>query len=75
MKPACPTQFSACLLCNRLVGYGFMACLYVFPACPADMLPTLWWKTGRLPISMESVQVRSVMFTTGLFTFKYGRLC
>ena len=37
----------------------------MFLACPAEMLPTLQLKTG-------SDQVRSVMFTTGLFAFKSG---
>ena len=29
MKAACPTQLSACLSCNHLVGLVFTACLYV----------------------------------------------
>ena len=62
MKPVCPAQFPACLLYNSHVGFVFTACLYVFPACPAEMLPTLWLKTGRLPFLTRSVQVRSVMF-------------
>ena len=31
------------------ISFVFTACLYVFPACLADMLPTVWLKTGRLP--------------------------
>ena len=38
IKPACPTQFPACLSCNHLVGFVSTACLYVFLACPAEML-------------------------------------
>ena len=67
MKPACPTHFLFCLLCNRLVSFVFTACLYVFLACPAEMLLTLWLKTGRLSVLTGSVQVRLVMFMTGLF--------
>ena len=48
--------------------------VYVFLACPAEMLPTLWLKTGRLSALKGSVQVRSVMFTTGRFPFKYCQL-
>ena len=44
----------------------------MYLACPAEMLPTLWLKTGRLPVLTENDQVRSVMFTTGLFAFKYA---
>ena len=66
-------QFLACALYNRFVGCVFMACLYVFPACLAEMLLTLQWKTGRLPVVTGSVQVRSVMFMTGLFAFKCGQ--
>ena len=55
MKLTCPTQFLACLLCNCLVDFVFTACLYVFLACPVEMLLT--W---RLPILMGIVQVRSV---------------
>ena len=46
----------------------------MFPACPAELLLTLHLKTGRLAILRESVQVRSVMFMTGQFALKYGRL-
>ena len=74
MKPACPTQFPACLLCNRLVGLVFTACLYVFPTCPAEMLLTKRLKTVILSVLTGSVQFRSVMFMTGLLAFKYGRL-
>ena len=57
MKQACPTQFPACLLFNHLVGFVFMAYLYVFPACSAEMLLTLRCKTGRLSILTGSVQL------------------
>ena len=40
------------------------------PACPAEMLPTLGLKRRRLPILMGSLQVRSVMFVTGIFCFQ-----
>ena len=50
-----------------------MACLYVFPACPAEMLPTLQLKTGRLPVLTGSVHVRLVRFTAGVFALKYGQ--
>ena len=43
------------------VSFVFMACLSIFLACPAEVLPTQWLKTERLPILMGSVQVRSVM--------------
>ena len=66
MRLACPTQFPACLLCKCLVSFVLMACLYVFPACLAEILLTLWLKTERLAILTGSVQVRSVMFP-----FKY----
>ena len=46
----------------------------MFPACPVEMLPTLWLKTWRLPVFIGSVQVRLVMFTTGMFPFKYRQL-
>ena len=39
-------------------------------ACPSEMLPTLWLNTGILSILMGSVQVRWVMFTTGLCPFQ-----
>ena len=45
----------------------------VFLACPAKMLPTQGLKTVRLPVLAGSVQVKLVMFMTGLFAFKYGR--
>ena len=61
------TQFPACLLCKRLVSFVFTTFLYVFLACPAEILPTLQLKTRRLPVLKGSVQVRSVMFMTGLF--------
>ena len=48
--------------------------LHVFPSCPAEMLPTLRLKTGRLIVLTGSVQIRSVMFKTGLYAFKYGQL-
>ena len=64
----------AFLLSNCLVCYGFIVWLYVFPACPAEMLPTVWSKTGRLPILRGSVQVMLVMLTSSWFAFKYGRL-
>ena len=51
-----------------------MSCRYVFLACPTEMLPTLRLKIGRLPILRGSVQLRLVMFMTGLFALKYGRL-
>ena len=51
-----------------------MACHDVFPACPSEMLPTVWLKTWRLPVLTESDQVRWVMFTTGRFPVKYGQL-
>ena len=40
------------------------------------LLPTLWLKTGTLPVLTGSDQVRSVMFMflTGRFAFKYSRL-
>ena len=38
------------------------------------MLPTLQLKNGRLPILTGSVQVTSVMFTSGLCASKYGCL-
>ena len=63
-----------CLLCNHIVGFVFANCPYVFPACPAEMLPTLWLNTERLPVLTGRIQVRLVMFTTGLLTIKYGRL-
>ena len=66
-EPACPTQFPACLLCNRLVSYVFMACLCVFPACPAEMLLTLRLKTGRLSFLTGGVKVMLVIFV--LFAF------
>ena len=44
-----------------------------FAACPAEMLPTLRLQTGRLPILTGSVLVRSVMFMTDQFVFKYGQ--
>ena len=65
MKPVCPTQFPACLLCDRLVSLVFTACLYVFPACPAEMLLTLRLKTGRLgtcPSQVGYVYDRPVCF-------------
>ena len=37
----------------------------MFLACPAEMLPTLQLKTGKLPVLMGSDQVRSVMFLSG----------
>ena len=49
-----------------------MACRDVLPACPAEMLTTLQLKTGRLPVLMGIVEVRSEMFVTGQFPFKYG---
>ena len=36
----------------RFCVYG---CLYVFPACPGEMLLTQWLKTGRLPVLTGSV--------------------
>ena len=44
-----------------------MACLYVFPACPAEMILTLQWKSGKLPILTKFVQFKSVMIMTGQF--------
>ena len=52
----------------------FTTCLYLFTACPVEMLPTLQLKIGILPILMGSVQVWSVMFMAGLFAFKCFRL-
>ena len=40
----------------------FTACLYVFLACPAEMLPTLRLKTGILPILMRSVSQISYVY-------------
>ena len=45
-----------------------MACCDVFLTCPVEMLPTLQLKTGRLPVLMGSLQVRLVMFMTGLLS-------
>ena len=39
----------------------------MFLVCPTEMLPTLRLKIGRPPVLRESVQVRSIMFTTGWF--------
>ena len=50
-----------------------MACLFLFLACPAEMLQTQWLKTGRLPILTGSDQVILIMYMTGLFPFKYGQ--
>ena len=72
MKPACPTQFPACLMCNQLVGLCLWLVCNLFPACPAEMLPTLRLKTGTFPILMGSDQVRLVM--TGSFPFKNNQL-
>ena len=60
MKPACPTQFLACLLYNHPVGFVFTACLYVFLACPAEMLPTLGLKTGILLILVSVASLAGV---------------
>ena len=68
MKPACPTCPVVQPPCQLWV-YS----LYVFPACPAEMLTTLRLKTGRFPVLMGSDQIRLFMFMTGLFSFKYGR--
>ena len=43
----------------------------MFPACPAEMIPTLQLKTWELPILTVSVQVRLAMFTTSQFPFNY----
>ena len=43
----------------------------MFPACPAEMLLTLWLKTGRLPVLIGSAQVRLAKFT--IDRFKYSR--
>ena len=53
--------------CNHLDV--FVTCPGVFPTWPADM----WPKTGRLPVLTGSNQVRSWVFTTGWFPFKYGQ--
>ena len=45
------------------------------PACPAEMLPTLLLKTGRLPVLMGSDQVRTVMFKTDQFLSNTVGLC
>ena len=50
-----------------------MVCHDVFPTCQAEMLPTLPLKTWRLPVLTRSDQVRSLMFMTGWFPFKYSR--
>ena len=73
MRLAYPTQFRACLLLYLDCPFLFTACRYLFQACHVEMLPTLQLKTGKLPVLVENVQVRTVMFTTGLFTFKYGQ--
>ena len=74
MRSTSPTQFPGCLLLLLPCRFLFMASHDVFQACPAEMLPTLQLKTGRHPVLMESVQVRLVMFTTGLFPSKDSRL-
>ena len=55
-------------------GFVFTTCLYVFTACPVEMLPTLRLKNAILPILTGTVQVRLVIFTTGPFAFKYSWL-
>ena len=47
--------------------YGLSLC--VPRLCPAEMLPNLQLKAGRLLVLTGSVKIRSVMFTTGLFPF------
>ena len=68
MKPACPAQFPACWLCNRLVGLVFAACLYVFPAFPAEMLLTEDWETSYLDGKCPS-QVGYVYTSPAFFLF------
>ena len=49
-----------------------MVCRDVFTDSPAEMLLTLKSKNWRLPVLTGSDQVRSVVFMTGRFPFKYG---
>ena len=74
MKPACPTHFPACLLCNCLVGYGFTRLSVCVPGLSCSNVTDSTVEDWGLPVFTESVQGRLVMFTTGLFAFKYGPL-
>ena len=50
-----------------------MACPRVFPVCPGEILLTLRPKISRHTILTGCDQVRSGMFTTVQFPFKYGQ--
>ena len=50
-----------------------MACCDVSPAFPAEILPTLCLETCELLVLTGNDQVRSVLFMTGRFPFKYGQ--
>ena len=57
MRPACPTHFpclSVAVTALLVSVYGLLFCV------PAKMLPTLWLKTGRLPVRKCPSQVNNV---------------
>ena len=63
---ACAIQLPACLSHNPLVGLVFTTCLYVFLACPAEMLLTQQLKTGKCPSQVGYVYNRLVRYPVWL---------